>query len=126
MLVAAIAQARQATFDVAHPLPATGLAWAARRQERQERGELEEGPGQCAPRHLQVFIDDWTGCALDDPVPCPAELSHIQIEPIATTSTGGRFPRADARVLVHARILIAVLREVGLSEAGPKTVVGDS
>eukprot|EP00965_Chrysotila_dentata_P129464 4279544-Pleurochrysis_carterae.AAC.1 len=42
--------------------------WAARRAEHQIAGEIPEGAAQLAPRYLQVYIDDFTGAALDDEV----------------------------------------------------------
>ena len=43
------------------------------RAARQQRGELPAGEAQRSPRYMQVYIDDFSGCALDDVVtPTPS------------------------------------------------------
>jgi hypothetical protein len=65
-LVAAHIQAKQSAFDATQPLPPCAQAWVAERRELQKQGLLTLGDQQLHPRYLQVYIDDFTGCALDD------------------------------------------------------------
>lgn len=124
-LCAAYAQKLQAEFDEAQPPPAAARRWSAVRRARQKRGELPAGPAQCAPRYLQVFIDDFTGAALNDRVVPPPEVAGIIIDERNSMSTGATPAPPDARVHVHAQLTVLALRRVGLSAAPNKVVVGN-
>ena len=100
------AMQRIRAFDRANPLPPSAQLWALRRQRAQREGRLPPGEEQLEPSYLHNYIDDNCGTALDDPVPTPDELADIVIDPTPTQALGGTFPEPDARVLVHAKILI--------------------
>jgi hypothetical protein len=87
-LCAAYAQRLQAQFDASQPPPAAARRWSAMRRTRQERGELPAAAAQAAPRYLQVFIDDFTGAALNDEVEPPPEVIDIAIDERNSTSMG--------------------------------------
>lgn len=124
-LCAAYAQRLQAEFDAAQPPPSTARRWAAARRAQQERGELPQAEAQLAPRYLQVFIDDFTGAALNDSVEAPGEVSDIVIDERNSRSTGAVPARAGTRVHVHAQLTVLALRRLGLSAAPSKVVVGN-
>ena len=107
-LCAAYAQRLQAEFDAAQPPPSTARRWAAARRAQQERGELPQAEAQLAPRYLQVFIDDFTGAALNDSVEAPGEVSDIVIDERNSRSTGAVPARAGTRVHVHAQLTVPV------------------
>eukprot|EP00966_Prymnesium_polylepis_P052339 1212030-Prymnesium_polylepis.1 len=65
--VAAYAQHMQAELDAQQPPPVCAQRWSADSRALQAVGALPEGEAQVEPRYLQVFIDDFTGCAADDP-----------------------------------------------------------
>ena len=119
------AMQRIRAFDRANPLPPSAQLWALRRQRAQREGRLPLGEEQLEPSYLHNYIDDNCGTALDDPVPTPDELADIVIDPTPTQALGGTFPEPDARVLVHAKILIHALRLAGLTVSMKKVLVGD-
>ncbi len=129
-LVAAHIQTKQAAFDETQPLPPCVQQWSAERRTAQTQGLLDPGEQQVHPRYLQVYIDDFTGCALDDVVELPpqvtAEVAGIEIGASQGTAHAG-FVQAQplTRVYVHAQLAVCGLRDVGLSAAPSKVVVGD-
>ena len=133
-LVAAHVQAAHAEFDLQHPYPPSAQRWAAERKAAQARGELEAGEGQLNPRHLQVFIDDFTGTALDDVVTdsrgaavvvWDAQGKPIVLDPTPTAAAGGTPAHPSSRVYAHACLTVLGLTELGLSAAPGKVLVGD-
>ena len=124
-LVAAHVQAKQAAFDATQPVAPSVARWAAERRARQQRGELPQGEAQLAPRYIQVYIDDLTGAALDDPVATPSDVEGIDIDPGQVVSEGGLPALPGTRVYVHAQLAVLGLRDVGLNAAPSKVVVGD-
>eukprot|EP00965_Chrysotila_dentata_P260588 6213958-Pleurochrysis_carterae.AAC.2 len=85
-LEAAWVQRQQAAFDETQPLPAAARRWAARRAAAQQAGTLRDGAEQLAPRYLQVYIDDFTGVAMDDTVVPPTEVAAIKLDLMHTTA----------------------------------------
>ena len=74
--VAAYAQHLQSEFDRAQPPPPCAARFTRYRRERQAIGLLPPGEGQCHPRYLQVFVDDFTGVAsADEYRPRPRSLT---------------------------------------------------
>jgi hypothetical protein len=124
-MVAAYVQTLQAAFDDAQPPPQAAALWAAERRARQERGCMPGGAAQLAPRYLQVYIDDYCGGALDDPVQPPPEVASITISPAQVLSEGGRPAGPLTRVHVHAQLAVLGLRHFGLNASPGKVVVGD-
>ena len=124
-LCAAYAQQLQAGFDAAQPPPPSARRWSAARRARQERGELPPAAAQREPRYLQVFIDDFTGAALNDRVVPPPEVLGIVIDERNSLSTGATPAPPDTRVHVHAQLTVLALRRLGLSAAPNKVVVGN-
>jgi hypothetical protein len=124
-LLGAYIQHRQRTFDEAHPPPPHVQAWQRHRLRLQAGGLLPRGEAQTAPRYLQVFIDDWGGAALADPVPPPTGIAAGYIDPAATVAAGGRPAGPHSRARAHAMIGISCLREAGLEAAEQKTLLGD-
>ena len=124
-LCAAYAQSLHAEFDAAQPPPPAARRWAAARRAQQGRGELPQAAAQLALRYLQVFIDDFTGAALNDEVAPPPEVADIVIDERNSRSTGAVPARAGTRVHVHAQLTVLALRRLGLSAAPSKVVVGN-
>ena len=124
-LCAAYVQRLQGDFDDAQPPPAHARRWSQARAAAQQRGELPEGHAQLQPRHLQVYIDDFCGTALNDPVTPPLEVRGVTIDPINTSATGGTPAAPGSRVHVHAQLTVVGLATLGLSAAPSKVVVGD-
>ena len=124
-LCAAHVQRLQREFDETQPLPPPARRWAAERAARQQRGELPAAEAQRSPRYIQVYIDDFSGCALDDVVTPPLSVADIEIDPRNTSSAGGKPARPGTRVYVHAQLTVVGLRQLGLSAAPSKIVVGD-
>jgi hypothetical protein len=112
-------------FDDEHPYPPSVSEWRAERQAAQARGELGGGPEQWTPAYAHVYIDDGGGVGLDDPVPAPELVEHIVIWDAPTLALGGVFPPADARVLVHAKLLLLAMEIAGLHGSPEKVLVGD-
>ena len=124
-LCAAYVQYLQASFDEAQPPPAHARRWSQARAVAQQRGELPEGRAQLEPRHLQVYIDDFCGTALNDPVMPPPSVRGVAIDPTNTSAAGGRPAAPGSRVHVHAQLAVIGLAELGLNAAPNKVVVGD-
>ena len=124
-MCAAYAQHLQAGFDGAQPPPAAARRWSAVRAARQDRGELPTAAAQVEARYIQVFIDDFTGAALNDKVVPPTEVSDIVIDERNSASTGAVPSPRDTRVHVHAQLTVLALRRLGLSAAPNKVVVGN-
>ena len=141
LFVAAYAQHLQAAFDAERPPHAAVARWSADRRARQERGELPGGDAQLAPRYLQAYIDDLTGAGLNDRVRAPAwlldpgcvdtplgpeaqKLAPFSFSDAATTASGGTPSPADARVRVHAMIVVASMADLGLHAAPHKIFCG--
>ena len=122
--VAAYAQRLQAEFDQAHPLPVCAQRWTADRRALQAAGRLPAGEGQVHPRYLQVFIDDFTGCAPCDPVEPPPSVRSIDIGTGHMLAAGCQPPPRDSRAFVHAQLVVLALRTVGLVAAPHKVMVG--
>ena len=124
-LIGALVQRRQANFDETHPHPEHVERWIVHRNELQKHGLLPKGSQQCNPRYAQVFIDDFAGVALNDPVSIPEALADVDIAPSTTSAMGGTPSSKYARVRIHAMIAIKVLRWVGMEAAPSKTLCGD-
>ena len=124
-MCAAYAQYLQAQFDAAHPPPPCARRWTAARESRRASGALPDASAQTSPRYLQVFIDDFTGVALNDAVPTPPEVSHIVIDPRTSTSAGAAPAQPGTRVYVHAQLTVLAIQTVGLSAAPGKVVAGN-
>ena len=124
-LCAAYVQHLQGDFDAAQPPPAHVQRWSQARAAAQRRGELPDGRAQREPRHLQVYIDDFCGTALNDTVTPPASVRGVTIDPSNTSGTGGRPAAPGSRVHVHAQLAVVGLAELGLNAAPSKVVVGD-
>ena len=125
LMAAALAQQAQAAFDATQPLPACAQRWVAERRALQESGDLPTDEAQRSPTHIQAFIDDINGVALDDPVTVPDAVKHIRVDPSTTRAAGGVPAEEGCRAHVHARLCILALRRIGLEEAEGKTTVGD-
>ena len=130
MLAAAWIQCEQAEFDAVHPLPAQASEWRAQRRRQQACGELPTGEAQLEPRHLQVFIDDFMGVALDDPVAIDPDgrwgwVLAVEIDPRLTRAVGGEPAASGTRVHAHAAIAIQRLASVGLCALATKSLLGD-
>ena len=124
-LCAAYVQRLQSDFDATQPPPAHTRRWTEARAAAQRRGELPEGRAQREPRHLQVYIDDFCGSALNDAVTPPPSVSGVTIDPVNTSAAGGTPAAPGTRVHVHAQLAVIGLAEVGLCAAPSKVVVGD-
>eukprot|EP00965_Chrysotila_dentata_P063847 2115889-Pleurochrysis_carterae.AAC.2 len=125
-LVAAWVQRKQAQFDEQQPPTSRAVrAWAERRRRVQRLGGLRAGAEQVAPRYVQVYIDDFTGVALDDLVTPPARVRNIVIQPVHTEAGGSIPAPPGSRAHVHAQLAVLGLKELGLHAAPTKVVVGD-
>ena len=122
--VAAYAQHMQAELDEQQPPPRCAQRWAADRRAMQAAGELPEGEAQSAPRYLQVFIDDFTGCAADDPVVPPASVAGVDVGTAHMLAAGCTPPARTSRVFVHAQLVVLALRRLGLVAAPHKVMIG--
>ena len=122
--VAAYAQHLHAELDAAQPPPACAARWTADRRALQARGDLPPGEAQAHPRYLQVFIDDFTGAAGDDPVTPPPSVSHIVFDANAIAGVGCQPAAPGSRVYVHAQLVVLALSTLGLHAAPQKSVVG--
>eukprot|EP00965_Chrysotila_dentata_P083297 2748173-Pleurochrysis_carterae.AAC.1 len=65
---------------------------------------MRAGAEQSAPRYVQVYIDDFTGVALDDPVTPPACVADVEIQPVHTEASGGTPAPPGTRAHVHAQL----------------------
>ena len=124
-LVAAHIQALQLAFDATQTPPHSVALWAAERRAAQARGELPVSADQLSPSHRQVYIDDFTGSALDYLVSTPSSVAGIDIGPQQILSEGGVPAVPGSCVYVHAQLAVRGLRDFGLSAAPGKVVVGD-
>ena len=124
-LVTKYARKLQREFDEQHPLPWPVGVWADERREAQLRGRLPDGAEQLDPAYAHVYIDDAAGVAIDDPVPTPSSVADIHIADEPTRALGGEVPPRDARVLVHAKLLLLAMRMAGLDASPDKVLVGD-
>lgn len=124
-LVGAHIQGMQARFDAEQPPPPHVRGWQQRRTQMQQEGLLPHEAAHAAPRYLQVFIDDWAGAALNDPVRPPPHLAPFDIAPAATVAAGGKPAAANSRVRVHAQLALAGMHRVGLEAVASKSLVGD-
>ena len=122
--VAAYAQHMQAELDAQQPPPVCAQRWSADRRALQAVGALPEGEAQVEPRYLQVFIDDFTGCAADDPVEPPASVAAVLIDTAHMEAAGCRPPARCSRAFVHAQLVVLALRRLGLVAAPHKVMVG--
>ena len=148
LLVSAHVQAKQRAFDATQPLPACTERWRRVRAIALRDGELRTHAGapcagatlsddagerlvalwrdaQLEPMHLQCFIDDFNGTALDDEVRVPTEVAHVRIDPGVLRALGGVPASETSRAHVHARLTVLGMSELGLEAAGEKTMVGD-
>jgi hypothetical protein len=124
-LVAAHVQRRQAEVDAIHPLPPCAARWGAARRGWQSRGVLRHGSRETSPSYLQVYIDDFSGAALDDHIGNVAHLAGFEIDPVQTAALGGTPAAPGTRVFAHAQAAALGLSEVGLRAAPTKILVGD-
>ena len=122
--VAAYAQHMQAIFDAEQPPPPCARRWTADRRALQQAAQLPDGEAQLHPRYLQVFIDDFTGCAADDAVTPPAAVAGVHIGTAHMVSAGCDPPPTHSRVFVHAQLVVLALRDLGLTAAPHKVMVG--
>ena len=122
--VAAYAQHLQAEFDAQQPPPLCVQRWAADRRALQATGRLPGGEAQTNPRYLQVFIDDFTGCAATDLVVPPAVVAGVDIGTAHMQAAGCQPPPPDTRAFVHAQLVVLALRRFGLVAAPQKVVIG--
>ena len=122
--VAAYAQHLHSEFDAQQPPPLCAQRWAADRRALQAAGRLASGEAQANPRYLQVFIDDFTGCAATDRVVPPASVAGIDIGTAHMQAAGCTPPPPDTRAFVHAQLVVLALRRVGLVAAPHKVVIG--
>eukprot|EP00965_Chrysotila_dentata_P095392 3153330-Pleurochrysis_carterae.AAC.1 len=72
-------------------------------------GRGERGREHAQPRYLQVYIDDFTGVALSDAVPTPAEARGTHIDPVHTRAGGGTPADAGTRAYAHAQLAVVGL-----------------
>eukprot|EP00965_Chrysotila_dentata_P125707 4155279-Pleurochrysis_carterae.AAC.1 len=91
-----------------------------RRADLLQVGRMHGGAEQAQPRYLQVYIDDFTGVALMDEVPEPAEVAATRVDPVHTRAGGGVPAAPHTRAHVHARLAVAGLARVGLYAAPSK------
>eukprot|EP00965_Chrysotila_dentata_P090914 3000296-Pleurochrysis_carterae.AAC.1 len=124
-LGAAWVQRKQRLFDEQQPPPPAARRWAERRARAQRLGGLVGAGDQTAPRYVQVYIDDFTGVALDDVVVPPEGVDDVHIDPVHTRAGGGTPAPPGTRAHVHAQLAVLGLRELGLQAAPAKVVVGD-
>ena len=125
-LVAAHVQSKHAAFDAAQPPPHSAQLWSVERRSLQAEGNLPAGDQQLHPRHLQVFIDDFSGSALGDRVdPSGWGVDAIVLDPAQILSEGGTPAPPSSRAYVHAQLTVLGLRDAGLNAAPHKVVVGD-
>ena len=122
--VAAYAQRMQAAFDAQQPLPQCAARWAADRRALQASGALPLGAGQLEPRYLQVFIDDFCGCAATDEVVPPAEVAGVVDSTAHMEAAGCQPPPRTSRAFVHAQLVVLALRRLGLVAAPQKVMIG--
>ena len=122
--VAAYAQHLQAEFDAQQPPPVCAQRWSADRRAMQQAGRLPSGEAQLHPRYLQVFIDDFTGCAGTDRVVPPRLAEGVDIGTSHMEAAGCRPPPRDTRAFVHAQLTVMALRRFGLVAAPHKVVIG--
>ena len=122
--VAAYAQHLQDQFDSEQPLPPCAQRFTAHRRARQATGLLPPGEGQCRPRYLQVFVDDFTGSAAADTVVPPPSVAHIQPAPDHMMAAGCAPAAAHTRVWVHAQLTVLALQRLGLHAAPHKIMCG--
>ena len=123
-LVAAYAQHLHAALDSEQPPPACAQLFTSERRALQRTGRLPPGEAQLHPRFLQVFMDDFTGAAGDDPVIPPPSVAHITIQPEHMVAAGCTPASPTSRVHVHARLTMLALSLVGLHAAPHKVAVG--
>jgi hypothetical protein len=124
-LVAAHIQVRQAELDAAHPLPKAGARWVSMRKGWQKRGVLPPGRRQTSPSYVQVYIDDFTGVALDDVIGHVQHLAHVVIDPQQMVALGCKPAEPGTRVYAHAQAAALALSDVSLHAAPTKILVGD-
>ena len=121
---AAYAQSLHADFDTAQPPPPCVTRWTAERRVLQSQGALPDGDAQLRARYLQVFVDDFTGTAGDDPVVPPPSVAGITFDTEAISASGCTPASPGTRVFVHAQLVVLALSTIGLHAAPHKTVVG--
>jgi hypothetical protein len=111
-IVAAHAQRAHAAFDAAQPPPPRAQAWSRYRTALQAQGRLPGGEAQRHPRHLQAYMDDYNGSALDDPVRLPEAVAALGLD------------APPSRVHAHTGMVILSARSVGFAESVSKTQIG--
>ena len=124
-LVAAHIQGKLAAFDAGQPTLPSVRRWSAVRRSLQAEGRLPPCPAQLHPRYIQVYIDDFAGAALDDPVGLVSGADDIVLDPRQVASEGGSPAALGTRIYAHAQLAVLGLRDVGLSAAPGKVVAGD-
>jgi hypothetical protein len=124
-LVAAHVQVRQAEIDAAHPLPKAAARWVSMRKGWQKHGFLPSGSRQATPSYVQVYIDDFTGVALDDVIGHIQYLAHVAVDPQQMVALGCKPAEPGTRVFAHAQAAALALSDVGLHAAPTKILVGD-
>ena len=122
----ALARARQDEFDAAHPYPPGTLAWQRERAQLQRDGLLPLGPEQLRPAYSHVYLDDGAGAALNDSVPVPPHIAHIQLGALPTRTLGGLPSAFDSRAAVHLRIAISEFEYLGFEHEPAKTECGSA
>ena len=124
-LVAAYAQLLHAQLDREQPPPPPTMAWSNERRSLQRQGRLPPGEAQANPRYLQVYMDDFTGAAGNDPVVPPASVQEIRMDPAGMAAMGCNPAPPHSRVMTHARLTVLALQRAGLHAAPQKTMCGD-
>lgn len=124
-MVGAWIQMHQGAFDASQPYTLRARRFVAMRQRLQLAGWLPAGEGQLHPRHLQVYLDDYNGGALNDPVRTPEELQGVKLDTQATALAGGTPAEPGTRIYVHAQIALQRLRRLGFVDSEGKTCIGD-
>ena len=124
-IVAAHIVRKWQAFDETHPLPSRAAAWAGLRRRLQRAGLLPTGGAQSAPRHCQVYLDDFGAVALLDFVGEQAELAHIVVPEEATRLAGGTPAAPGTRLYVYVQLALADIFAFGFAASPGKTCVGD-
>ena len=124
-IVAAHIVRRWDEFDLTHPLPPRAERWAALRRRMQRAGLLPTAAAQAAPRHCQVYLDDFGAVALLDFVGEQAELAHIVVPEEATRLSGGVPAAAGTRLYVYVQLALVDIFGFGFAASPGKTCVGD-
>ena len=127
LLIAAIRR-EQEQFDGQHPPPPEVVRWAAARGRLQRDGVLPMGSTQTSLSYRHGYIDDLTGCCVNDTITdaaaCLASLPKVSRGEATSTGVGGAAVLEGSRVDAHLRIAVRILASMGLQVAEAKTMTG--